>query len=231
MDSLVNQLLWVLFGEIFHIREYFKKNKHIRQERLRHHISLGRRYRRWKRDKKRKRKHRRAQESSSDDNNEDPPSPSVKQPLARNDTDLIPPAYNVNNQLLEQQLHQQHLENMNRRSQNLYGHQQQLSQYFSSPPSAVNYQANQPSSSFDQPTTLPRASSKKTSPRKTQGGFFDDSSYKVQFKAAEKTVNIERTSNGPGLEPTSQSSTSDETNPFNSETSPPNPKTNYSPNA
>ena len=36
------QLMWIFFGEIFHIKEYSKQNSHLRQERLRHHTSLRR---------------------------------------------------------------------------------------------------------------------------------------------------------------------------------------------
>ena len=45
-------LWWAFFGELFHVKEYSKQNEHIREERLRHHISLRRRYRRWRREKR-----------------------------------------------------------------------------------------------------------------------------------------------------------------------------------
>ena len=142
------KLWWAFFGELFHVKEYSKQNEHVRKERLRHHVSLQRRYRRWKRDKRRQAKARRSLESNSDDDATQPGNTSILPPSVpptelKSDTEPTLPMYENENPI-EQQIHKHQLEIMKLRSTNLYSH------------------PNPPNEIVPQPTTLPRMKNVKT---------------------------------------------------------------------
>ena len=171
--------MWIFFGKIFHIKEYSKQNSHLREERLRHHTSLRRRYRRWKKDKRRKKLQRKNSDSTEDGNN----SPNAPQPQTqkRTESDLNLPAYRFDGQILEQQLHAQQVELLRQQSVAPYGQNLNEQQNIARLPSLPL--------SPDPPSVF---SPNQVSTLKLENPYEEPSYAKLKFKTKTQTVRFEK---------------------------------------